>query len=78
MVGFRFIFAIFIIALLLIFTVHLRNRCDRMCHLISTVEVQQGRLKQQLWQKQLRLESYINPASVRQQLSEDRGQMTED
>ena len=45
MVGFRFIFAIFIIALLLIFTVYLRHQCDRMCHLISTTEAQQGRLK---------------------------------
>ena len=64
MAGFRFIFAIFTIAVVLIFAVYLRNRCDRICHLLNSVSAQQGRLKQELWQKQLRLESYINPAAV--------------
>lgn len=64
MAGFRYIYAIFTIALLLIFTVHLRNRCDRICNLIITTEAQQNRLKQQLWQKQLQLESYTSPTTI--------------
>jgi len=67
MAGFRFIFSIFTIAGLLLLTVHLRISCDRICNQLNSVDAQQGRLKQQLWQKQLRLESYINPASLRQQ-----------
>ncbi len=77
MAGFRYIFAIFTIAVVLILTVHLRNRCDRICHLINSAEAQQGRLKQQLWRKQLQLESYMNPAAVRQQMTEDGERMTE-
>jgi hypothetical protein len=72
MAGFRFIFTILTVALLLIVTVYLRNRCDRICHLANMAAAQQNRLKQQLQQKQLRLESYMNPAAVRQQSTEDR------
>ncbi|MFA5422732.1 MAG: hypothetical protein WC374_02625 [Phycisphaerae bacterium] len=64
MAGFRYIYAIFVIAVLLILTVHLRNRCDRICNLIISTEAQQSRLKQQLWQKQLQLESYMSPTMV--------------
>jgi hypothetical protein len=71
MAGFRFIFAIVTVAAVLILTIYLRNRCDRICYLINSVNAQQCRLKQQLWQKQLRLESYINPASVTRQTTED-------
>jgi hypothetical protein len=70
MAGFRFIFTIFVIAVLLISAVHLRNQCDRICYLIYSVSAQQGRLKQELWQKQLRLEGYLNPTSVLNSLSE--------
>jgi hypothetical protein len=71
MAGFRFIFTIFIIAVLLISAVHLRNYCDRTCYLIYSVNAEQSRLKQQLWQKQLRLEGYLNPTSVNNTLQEE-------
>jgi len=71
MAGFRFIFVIFSIAVVLILAVHLRSRCDRICHLVNSVDAQQNRLRQQLRQKQLRLESCMNPAAVRQQMTED-------
>ena len=70
MAGFRFIFTIFVIAILLISAVYLRNHCDRTCYLINSVSAQQSRLKQELWQKQLRLEGYLNPTSVLNSLSE--------
>jgi hypothetical protein len=70
MAGFRFILSIFTIAVVLILTVNLRNRCDRMCHLINSVNAQQNRLKQELWRKQLQLESYMNPTEVSKSLSQ--------
>jgi hypothetical protein len=78
MAGFRFIFAIFTIAALLLLTVHLRISCDRICNQLNSVDAQQSRLKQQLWQKQLLLESYTNPAAVGKQMTENGGRTTED
>jgi hypothetical protein len=44
--------------------VYLRREENREFYKFRTCQVKATRLKQQLWQKQLQLESYINPVSV--------------
>ena len=65
---FRFIFVVFYFTAVLIFTVCLRSADNRIFYKLSVQKAEQSRLKQQLWQKQLRLESLINPAAVSQRL----------
>lgn len=61
----RFIFVIFYVTAALILTVHLRIDSARAFNQCRGAYVEQGRLKQQLWQKQLELESLINPESIK-------------
>lgn len=68
MAGFRFIFAIFTVSVLLILAVYLRNSCDRTCHLVYSAQILQNRLTKQLSRKQLQLEGYMNPAALSQTL----------
>ena len=65
---FRFVFVVFSLAAALIFTVYLRSAENRIFYKICTLNAEQNRLKQQLWQKQLQLENLINPAAVSQRL----------
>ena len=65
---FCFIFVVFCFTALSIFTVYLRSNCNQMFYKVCSVNVEQSRLKQKLWQKQLQLESLINPAAVAQRL----------
>jgi hypothetical protein len=65
---FRFIFVIFYLTAVLIFAAYLRSAENQVFYKICTQRVQQGRLKQQLWQKQLQLESLISPSTVSQRL----------
>jgi len=62
------IFVIFSFTAVSIFTVSLRSANNRIFYELCTVNAEQNRLKQQLWQKQLQLESLINPAAVSQRL----------
>ncbi|MCK5473477.1 MAG: hypothetical protein KAI59_05545 [Planctomycetes bacterium] len=66
---FRFIFVVFCITTVLIFTVYLRSSDKRIFYQLCKNKAEQSRLKQQLWQKQLRLENLINPAAVSEQVS---------
>ncbi|MHC4062151.1 MAG: hypothetical protein ACYSR6_11190 [Planctomycetota bacterium] len=65
---FCFVFVVFYFATVLIFTVYLRNTNNRIFYSLCAINAKQSRLKQQLWQKQLRLESLINPAAVSERL----------
>jgi len=67
---FRFVFVIFYFTAVLILTVCLRSAGNRIFYKLCTVDAKQGRLKQQLWQKQLQLESLINPAAISERLNE--------
>jgi len=62
--NFCFIYAVFFFCAVLILVVHLRSANDRLLYRLCRVYVEQNRLKQQLWEKQLELESLISPASV--------------
>jgi hypothetical protein len=62
------VLVIFFFAATLILTVFLRGYEDRTFYTLQRYKVEQRRLRQELWQKQLRVESLINPASISQQL----------
>ena len=67
---FCFIFIVFYFTAVSILAVSLRSANNRIFYKLCTVRAEQGRLKQQLWQKQLQLENLINPAAVSQHLGE--------
>jgi hypothetical protein len=67
---FRFVFVVFCITAILIITVYLRNVENRIFYKLCVGNVKQNKLKQQLWQKQLRLENLTNPAAVSEQLGD--------
>lgn len=68
---FRFVFVVFCLTAILVFTVYLRNTQDRLFYRLSVINAEQNRLKQQLTNKQLQLESLINPAAILQQLRKE-------
>lgn len=65
-----FVLVIFFFAATLIVAVYLRGASHRVFYTLRTQKIEQGRLQQELWQKQLRVESLINPASISQQLGQ--------
>jgi len=67
---FRFVLVVFWVTAILILTVHLRNVNNRIFYELCVRRAEQSRLKQHLWQKQLQLESLINPAAVSRRLGE--------
>lgn len=68
---FRFVFVVFYLTAVLIFTIHLRSADNRVFYRLATINREQLRLKQQLWNKQLKLENLINPAAVSEHLNSD-------
>ena len=65
---FCFVFVVFYFTAILLFTVYLRSADNRIFYKLCTIGVEQNRLKQELWQKQLQLEILINPAAVSERL----------
>ena len=63
-----FVLVVFFFAATLIMAVYLRGANHRVFYRLCTYRMEQGRLQQELWQKQLRVESLINPASISQQV----------
>jgi hypothetical protein len=61
---FSFVLVVSFFAATLIVAVYLRGADRRAFYKIRTYKIEQGRLQQELWQKQLRVESLINPASI--------------
>lgn len=68
---FCFVFVVFYFTAVLILTISLRSADNRIFYKLCTINAEQSRLKQQLWQKQLRLENLINPAAVSEHLDEE-------
>jgi hypothetical protein len=62
--AYRYIFVVLVIFLVLVSAVYLRREENCAFYKFRNGQVKTTRLKQQLWQKQLQLESYINPTSV--------------
>jgi hypothetical protein len=67
---FSFVLVVFFFAATLIVAVYLRGADTRTFYQIRTCRLEQGRLQHELWQKQLRVESLINPASISRTLGE--------
>lgn len=65
---FCFVYVIFCFTAVLILTIYLRSADNRIFYKLCAFTAEQNRLKQQLWQKQLRLENLINPAAVSRRL----------
>jgi len=61
---FAFIFIVFSFVGISIFTLHVRSEIARSFYELRIAQVQQGRLRQDLWQKQLQFESLINPEAI--------------
>jgi len=66
-----FVYIIFFLTAVLIFTVYIRGAQRRVFYDICAVERKQHLLRQQLWQKQLRLEGSINPAALSEHFKEE-------
>ncbi|MHC4624019.1 MAG: hypothetical protein ACYS4W_08970 [Planctomycetota bacterium] len=62
------VFVVLYFAAVLILAVYLRGANNRIFYEVCAINASRGRLKQQLWQKQLELESLINPAAVSERL----------
>ncbi len=67
---FRIFFIVFYVVAILIFTIYLHIVNDRIFYNLYTENLEQSRLKQQLWQKQLQLEGLISPSAISQRLEE--------
>jgi hypothetical protein len=67
---FRFVFVVLFFTAVLIFAVYLRNVNNRIFYQLYTLEVEQSWLIQELTQKQLDVESLINPAAVSERMGE--------
>jgi len=68
----RLCFALVILffAATLIVAVHMRGANRRAFYTLRTCTVEQRRLQQELWRKQLQVEALTNPASVSQRLEQ--------
>jgi hypothetical protein len=64
----RFVVVMFFFAGTLLLSVYLRSANHRIFYTLRHQRVEQNRLRQELWQKQLELESMTNPASVSRRL----------
>ena len=73
--GFRFRLVVIVLyfTAILIFAVYLRSVNNSIFYQLCIYRSEQSRLKQQLGNKQLQLESLINPAAISQHLDEENG-----
>jgi cytochrome c-type biogenesis protein CcmE len=65
---FCFVLVVFFFAATLIVAVYLRGANRRAFYQMRSYRIEQGRLQQELWQKQLRVECLVNPASISRKL----------
>jgi hypothetical protein len=68
---FRSIYVVFSFTAILIFSIYLRSVDNRIFYKLYTIRIEESRLKKELWQKQLELESLINPAAISERFSEE-------
>ena len=71
--GSRFclVFVVFYFTVVSIFTVHLRGLNNRIFYRLCVQKAEQSRLKQELGNKQLRLENLISPPAVSHRLGDE-------
>jgi hypothetical protein len=67
----RLVFIVFYMTAVLIATVQLRTLSSRIFYRYRVSVVARNRIKQQLWRKQIRLESIINPAAISEYIDEE-------
>lgn len=65
---FRFIYVVLFFTAVLILAVYVRNVNNRMFYQLYTLEIEQSWLVQELTEKQLEVESMINPAAVSERM----------
>jgi len=65
---FRFVVIVLYVTAILIFAVYLHSVNNSIFYQLCTYRAEQSRLKQQLGNQQLRLESLINPTAISQYL----------
>jgi len=65
---FRFVFVVFYFTAVLIFAVYLRSANNRIFYQLITQQAEQSWLIQELTNKQLLVETLINPAAVSERL----------
>ncbi len=65
---FHFVLIVFFFAATLLAAVYLRGADKQAFYRVRMCKIEQGRLQQELWQKQLRVESLINPATLSRKL----------
>jgi hypothetical protein len=70
----RLVFIVFYLTAILIATVHLRTVSSRLFYRFRTAVVARDRIKSQLWQKQIQLESLINPSAISEYIEQDQEQ----
>jgi hypothetical protein len=66
--NFRFIYVVLFFTAVLILAVYVRNVNNRVFYQLYTLEMEQSWLVQELTQKQLDVESMINPAAVSERM----------
>lgn len=67
----RYRTVIFFLTFALILTIHLRISSARLFHQYRLAKVEQDRLVQQLWQKQLEWEGLVHPNDVSDQIQSE-------
>ncbi len=65
---FRFVFVVFYFTAVLILAVYLRSANNRIFYQLITLQAEQSWLIQELTNKQLQVETLINPAAVSERL----------
>jgi len=68
--GVYFVFIVFFVTAILLITVALRTAENRVFYRLCIVRSRENHLKQQLWQKQLQLESRLNPGVLSRYLQD--------
>ena len=68
MTQFRFTYVILAITAILVFTVHVRTNSNRAFHKLRVANVKQSLLNQTLRQKQLDIETMINPSAIAEKI----------
>jgi hypothetical protein len=75
--AFRVTYAVLCITAVLIYAAHLRGSRGQVFYKIRIAQGQETRIKQSLWQKQIELEGLVNPASVSEHTTREKGKPQE-
>ena len=66
----RILCIVFFMTAASVFTIHLRTSSSKIYNKYRSAEVEQGRLRQELWQQKIRLETLVNPMKVVEQVQQ--------